>query len=291
MEGILNILKPPGMTSSNVVADVKKLTGIKRVGHMGTLDPGAAGVLPICLGRATRLFDIFQEKEKAYTAEIAFGIATDTQDSYGAVVARDDKTIGEDAFAAALQGFSGDYAQVAPAYSALKEGGRPLYAIAREGGSVPSRTRTVRIYGATYIAQTGPNRFLFSVTCSRGTYVRTLCADIGERLGTYAHLSFLLRTAAGPFRIEDTHTLAELTEKKDAGHLAQAVISVESALGFLPAFTVVNDRLAARLKNGCAIPLPEGAIKEGLCRVYTDAFLGVAQAAAGACKMKLFFNG
>lgn len=289
MEGIINVLKPPGMTSSNVVADIRRLSGIRRVGHTGTLDPGAAGVLPVCLGRATRLFDFLVDKQKAYIAEIAFGVRTDTQDSYGAVVERDTCVIEPAMLEAALPAFRGSQSQVAPAYSALKAGGTPLYALARGGQTVPERVRQMHIYTLEYLRQTAGNRFLLRVECSRGTYVRMLCEDIGRALGACAHMSFLLRTATGPFLLEDAYSIAELAALREADRLPEAVLSVEQVLAFLPMLRLEEVGEAARLRNGVELAMQAGWPEE-TCRVYgPEGFLGVGGPGESGMKLKLHF--
>ncbi len=210
IEGVVNVLKPPGMTSSNVVVDIRKLFEIKRVGHTGTLDPGAAGVLPVCLGRAARLFDYLVDKEKTYVFEIAFGACTDTQDSYGKIIAQSDKTVSKEQLMAVLPEFLGEQNQRVPMYSALKVGGRKLYEIARSGNIAEKQMRAISISEISYLDQRAKNRFLLRVSCSRGTYIRMLCEDIGRRLGVCAHMAFLLRTACGPFYAEDAFSIAEL---------------------------------------------------------------------------------
>lgn len=300
MEGVVNLLKPPGMTSSNAVSDVKRIFGAKRVGHTGTLDPGAAGVLPICLGRATRLFDILVDKRKTYLAEIAFGARTDTQDSYGRITEEDDFTPTEAALKSALPVFLGKSRQIAPAYSALKINGKPMHELARKGEQTPQRVREIEIDEIDYIAQIAPNRFLFRVVCSRGTYVRTLCEDIGRSLGACAHLSFLLRTQTGPFSIENTYSVKELEQLAESGRLDEAVIPIEEAVRFLPAARVPAPGDVARLRNGLRLrgeawhgegppagtPMaspPAGA----LCRVYAAAFLGVGEIQNDELRLKL----
>ena len=289
-EGIVNVLKPPGMTSSDVVSDIRKLFETKRVGHTGTLDPGAAGVLPITLGRATRLFDLLIDKEKEYICEIAFGACTDTQDSYGRITERDEVSVSEKDILAALNGFAGGYLQTAPAYSALKSGGKSLYELARAGQAVPVREREVTIHALELIAQTGENRFLLRVRCSRGTYIRTLCDDIGRYLQTCAHMSFLLRSAVGSFCVEESFSIAELAAMREEGRLFEAVVPIERVLDFLPSVRITDLPAIARLKNGCSIE-PVGAaidFPEGdLCRVYATGFLGVGVRTWDGLKLKL----
>ena len=282
MEGIITVLKPPGMTSSNAVSDVRKLTGEKHVGHLGTLDPGAAGVLPVCLGRAARLFDYLVDKQKTYIAEIRFGVATDTQDCYGSVTETSDATVDETALLSVLQRFQGEQAQLAPAYSALKVDGRKMYDLARAGEEVPQRSRPVVIYALELVRQTGENRFLLSVTCSRGTYIRTLCYDIGRALGVPAHMSFLLRAASGPFTLARAYSLPELTEMRAAGTLLDAVVSCEEALEGYPPLKLPEHRLIP-MKNG----LPSGVKKaEGAYRLYAgNCFLGLATVSDGEARL------
>lgn len=288
-EGIVNVLKPPGMTSSNVVSDIRKLFGLKRVGHTGTLDPGAAGVLPICLGRATRLFDFLVDKEKEYIAEIAFGARTDTQDSYGHIVERDDVQITSEQINAALPAFLGSQQQIAPAYSALKSDGKALYELARSGQEVPERIRRIVVHALELLDQTGEGRFLLRIRCSRGTYVRTLCEDIGRSLGACSHMSFLLRTASGQFSVENAHSIQELFDLRSSGKLQEAVISIEQAVTFLPAIRITDTAAVFRLRNGCTAELPESpALCENAhCRIYGQAFLGVGVATPDGLKLKL----
>ena len=295
MEGIVNVLKPPGMTSSNAVADVRRIFNMKRVGHTGTLDPGAAGVLPICLGRATRLFDYLVDKEKEYYAEAAFGCATDTQDSYGEVTARGDGIVSADQLCAALPAFTGEIEQVAPMYSAVCVDGKRLYQLARAGAEDVRKTRRVMIHALELISQTGENRFLLRVRCSKGTYVRTLCNDIGTALGVPAHLSFLLRTRSGAFGVEQAYSIAELQELKKAGALASALVSVEKALSHLPEARL--DGLSARsvrlLTNGAEIAHPALATlpERAPLRAYANGkFLGVGLAEMGKLHITTFFG-
>jgi len=230
LEGVVNVLKPPGLTSSDVVSDIRHIFGIKRVGHTGTLDPGAAGVLPICIGRATRLFDYLVDKEKEYIGEIAFGIATDTQDSYGEAVERMDAVVTEEMIKAVLPSFTGLQNQTAPLYSALSVGGKKMYKLAREGVEVERKVREINVPALELITQTAPNRYLVRIVCSKGTYVRTLCHDIGERIGVPAHMSFLLRTRSGAFDLDGAFTIGELREMKEQDRLGEAVTSIEQSL-------------------------------------------------------------
>lgn len=275
MEGIVTVLKPPGMTSSNAVYDVRRIFGVKKVGHLGTLDPGAAGVLPVCLGRATRLFDVLVDKEKTYIAEITFGVSTDTLDSYGTVTAEDPLAdITEESLAAVLPEFTGLQKQIAPAYSALKVDGRPMYDLARAGEEVPERIREVEIPEIALVRKIKKNRFLIRVRCSRGTYIRTLCADIGTRLGTPAMMSFLLRTASGPFTLDKAYSVAKLTEMKENGTLESAVLLCEEALTAYPELVLRPDRRKPTM-NALGTHVPK--TPDGTYRVYSDGFLGLGE--------------
>lgn len=282
MEGIISVLKPPGMTSSNAVSDVRKLTGEKHVGHLGTLDPGAAGVLPVCLGRAARLFEYLVDKRKTYVAEIHFGASTDTQDCYGAALEKSDVAVSEAMLLNALPAFRGDIMQTAPAYSALKVDGRKMYDLAREGMAVPERARPVSIHALDYIRQTGENRYLLRVSCSRGTYIRTLCHDIGAYLGVPAHMSFLLRSASGPFTLENAYSIPELAELKERGLLQTVIVPCEQALCDYPALKLPPHRLAPS-KNGLKSTVKKA---DGVYRLYADnIFLGLATVSNGEAQL------
>lgn len=256
---------------------------MKRVGHLGTLDPGAAGVLPVSLGRATRLFDLLVDKEKEYIAEIAFGACTDTQDSYGLVTRRGDVRVEPEQLTQTLALFLGEQTQIAPKYSALKSGGKALYQLARSGQDVPERVRPVTFHALELLDRTDESRYLIRVRCSRGTYIRTLCEDIGARLGACAHLSFLLRTASGPFRVEDSFSIAELAALKESGELESAVVSVEAALSFLPRVSV-GEEDAQRLRNGCCV---QTDAPKGTCLIYGAELLGVGAAAQEGLKLRI----
>ena len=274
MDGFVCVLKPPGMTSSNAVYDVRRVFGVKKAGHLGTLDPGAAGVLPVSIGRATKLFDYLIEKEKTYVCEILFGVRTDTLDVFGKVTERDpDRTVTERELLSVLPSFTGEIWQTAPAYSALNVGGVKMYKLARAGGEVPERTRRISVSGIELIRQTGRNRFLLRVTCSRGTYIRKLCEDIGDLLGTSACMSFLLRTGTGAFQSGQGYTIRELEEMKRQGTLCGALISCEDALSGYDALTLRSDRRIPAM-NGLETDIRE---KDGIYRLYSDGFLGLGE--------------
>ena len=275
MDGIVTILKPPGMTSSNVVFDVRKIFSEKRAGHLGTLDPAAAGVLPVCLGRATRLFDILVDKDKEYVFEIAFGTQTDTQDAYGTVLARDERIVEQSELRRILPEFIGDQVQAASIYSALKVDGKKMYDLARAGETIEPRLREISVHELELIEQTAPNRFLLRAVCSRGTYVRSLCESIAEKLGTIGYVPVLLRTRSGPFVSEHALTIAELDAAKSAGTLDQTLTSCEDAMAFLPELRLPADRTIPT-KNGLETHVRGEA--DGLVRAYGDGvFLGIGE--------------
>ena len=250
MNGIFNILKPTGMTSHDVVSRVRRLTKIKKVGHTGTLDPNASGVLPICIGKATKISEYILNKEKSYRAELILGIQTDTLDGFGEIV----NTIPvfdicENKIREVFKSFIGEITQIPPIYSAIKVNGRKLYDIARSGEcSVEINPRQVNIKSIEII-EINSNRILFDVVCSKGTYIRSLCRDIGMKLGTCAYMSFLLRTASGNFNIEDSITLEDLEEMVNNGKINDYLYGADYALVDYKSIAI-NDRALSAYVNG-----------------------------------------
>ena len=277
-EGVVPLLKPPGLSSSDCVVDVRRLFGEKRVGHLGTLDPGAAGILPVCVGRAVRLFDFLVDKDKTYRFELILGTATDTQDAFGRVIETGTSKISSDALEAILPRFQGDMEQLAPAYSALKSNGQKLYDLVLQGKEVPEKRRPVTISELTLLKETGEGRFLLEMTCSRGTYVRTVCHDLGHALGTCGHMGALLRTRSGPFSVARSFTVEELKALKEADRLEDALIGCEEALGQFPALILPEDRLIPT-KNGLPTDLRgDDRRPDGTVRLYCNGlFLGVGK--------------
>ena len=285
-EGIVPLLKPPGLSSSDCVVDVRRLFGEKRVGHLGTLDPGAAGILPVCVGRAVRLFDYLVDKDKTYRFELLLGTATDTQDSFGQAIEAGPRDIPAAALEAVLPRFTGDQEQLAPAYSALKSNGQKLYDLVLQGKEVPEKRRPVTISDLTLLKQEGEGRFLLEMTCSRGTYVRTVCHDLGHALGTCGHMGALLRTRSGPFSVERAFTVEELKALKEADRLEEALISCEETLVQFPALVLPEDRLIPT-KNGLPTDL-HGADRQpdGTVRLYCSGrFLGVGKVESNRARL------
>lgn len=238
MDGILNINKPPGKTSFGVVAAIKRITGERRAGHAGTLDPNATGVLPVCLGKATRIVEFLQDAHKVYRATIELGTTTDTYDAAGKIVKKQGiSCVYKDMVEIALSSFRGTIRQTPPMFSALKHKGRPLYDIARAGESVELKARPVTIYRLDLL-EWKPPLVIIEVECSKGTYIRSIANDLGEMLGSGAYLKELVRSAYGIFKIEDAITPEQLEEAVKAGNREQYLHPIDSVLGHLPSLTV-----------------------------------------------------
>ena len=248
--GFLNVLKPPGMSSAHVVGAVRRMLGGVKVGHAGTLDPEAAGILPIMVGKAARLFDYMQDKEKTYVTEVAFGASTDTQDAQGAVLETGDNYPDEAAIRAALEAMTGVIMQTPPMFSALKQDGKRLYELARDGKQADIPAREVTVHELKLQSLTEPHGALVLVRCSKGFYVRTLCKDLGEKLGCPAHMRFLLRTQSGPFTLDTARTLEDLKQAADEGRLADMLLPPHAALGHLPMMDVPAGLKKAVINGG-----------------------------------------
>lgn len=242
MDGIININKPSGPTSFAVVAQLRRLVGEGRVGHGGTLDPLASGVLPLFLGRATRLVEYLQEHRKTYRAGIALGVATDTYDAQGRVVATADASgVTRSSIAEALSCFLGAITQTPPVFSAIKRGGRPMYELARQGLASEVDSRQVNIYRLEVI-DFCHSLLTIDVECSKGTYIRSLANDLGEKLGIGAHLASLVRTAYGPFNINDAVSLEHLTEMAAGGAVSALVQPMDSVLTLWPMTALTEEQ-------------------------------------------------
>ena len=264
MNGYFNIAKPTGMSSAAIVAVLRRLTGMKRIGHAGTLDPEAAGVLPVMTGKATRLFDYLADKEKEYVAVCAFGSATDTQDATGTVIERGENYPDRETFLHAAEGLTGEVTQTPSMYSAIKVGGRPLYLRARRGETVEVPQRVVRIESIDLIRETENHGFEIRVRCGRGTYIRTLCDDLGKRCGCPAHMRSLIRTRSGAFSIDNAISPEEAKALAEEGRLAEYLLPPDYALKHLPR-TDIPEKLARLVINGAKMPLVPGTetIAEG----------------------------
>lgn len=274
MNGFLPLLKPPGMTSSDAVLAIRKrLPKGTRVGHAGTLDPNAAGVLPIMIGKATRLFDYLADKQKEYIAEWVPGLATDTLDVYGKELSRKEITVDKDAFVSALAGFRGDIRQIPPMVSALKRDGMRLYNLARSGQVIGLPARTVHIQEIRLLRMEPGGRAWLRVICGKGTYIRSLCRDIGDALHCDACMGALIRTKVGCFSIGDSSALEELT---DEATIQERLVPMDLPLLHLPRFDFAAEQ-EKRVRNGNPVPaaLPENRIGIPLRLYLKDEFCGI----------------
>ncbi len=249
MDGVINVLKPSGMTSSDVVVWLRRILHTAKVGHVGTLDPGVVGVLPICVGKATRIAEYLTQQGKSYRAEITFGITTDTQDSYGKTLKNVQPHLNRDDLVKQLPRFEGLIQQLPPMYSAVRQKGKHLYEYARQGVDVERASRAVtisRIDLLNWLDAEYPQAVL-DIECSKGTYIRTLCHDLGEALGCGAHMSYLLRLRSGPFGILESWTLEEIELSLEQGSNS-FLIPVKNCLE-LPKVTLFPERAKA-FRNG-----------------------------------------
>lgn len=248
LNGIINIYKEAGFTSHDVVAKMRGICKQKKIGHTGTLDPQATGVLPVCLGSGTKLCDMLTDKDKEYVAELLLGVSTDTQDTTGTVLAQKEVLSSEEQVKECIMSFVGDYMQVPPMYSALKVNGKKLYELARAGKEVERQARPVKILELEILSIELPI-VKMRVACSKGTYIRTLCADIGEKLGCGGTMKSLLRTKVGPFRLEDAVTLEQLEKLRDEDKLSDILFPVTSAFENCPILHVKQE-FTKLLDNG-----------------------------------------
>ena len=253
INGIVNIYKEKGYTSHDVVAVLRKVVGQKKIGHTGTLDPDATGVLPVCLGRATKVCELLTDHDKTYEALLLLGKTTDTQDISGEVLEeRDPGDLTEEEVRSCIESFIGEYDQIPPMYSALKVNGKKLYELAREGKTVERKSRKVQIHGIRILEMNLPH-VRMEVDCYKGTYIRTLCHDIGEKLQVGGCMEELERTKVGRFLKEDAVTLDEVRQKMEQGEGAELFTPLDQIFAELPAVTV-TDAKAWMSYNGNDLP-------------------------------------
>lgn len=297
IHGILNVYKEKGYTSHDVVARLRRITGQKKIGHTGTLDPDAVGVLPVCFGKGTKLCALLTDEDKTYEAVMVLGKVTDTQDISGKVLSEHPVDAAEDEVREAVISFRGSYDQTPPMYSAVKVNGKKLYELARKGQEVERKARRVQISGIDILNVSIP-RVRMSVTCSKGTYIRTLCHDIGEKLGCGGCMEELRRTRVGRFRIEDSLTLEEIEELEKDGRLADRAEPVDA---MFPGYRKAQVRQSWEIyaKNGN--PLPAEALEKrqeepfgGKIRLYDSAGRFIAlyrqeETEGTYCLEKMFF--
>lgn len=282
ISGLLNINKPKGLTSHDVVARVRKLSNQRKVGHTGTLDPLATGVLLVCLGQATRLIEYLMSGRKQYRATIRFGITTNTLDAEGRVTAQSNiSNLTETSLREVIPKFVGEIEQIPPLFSALKKDGQPLYKRARAGQTVEIAPRQVTIYDIQWGSWAPPDLTL-DVTCSAGTYIRSLARDIGNAVGTGAHLAGLVRTANGPWRLAESVPLEQLEQEAhtDKSGWQKYLHPLEQAVAHLPKI-MLDEVAATHVKHGRQVHVPpaevDGNVKNRLARAYapTGKFLAI----------------
>ena len=249
MDGILNIYKEKGFTSHDVVAVVRKTLHMKKVGHTGTLDPDAEGVLPICVGKGTKLADIIMDGRKSYRAVLHLGVTTTTEDASGEILEEKPVVFEEEKITEVIKTFIGELDQIPPMYSAVKIGGKKLYELARAGKEVERKSRRITVYDIRILRFLPPYQVEIEVDCSKGTYIRTLCADIGKALGFGGHMASLLRTKTGAFALEDAIRLGELKDLVEGGQEGTALLGLEAALAEYPQ-VVVSEASQKLLYNG-----------------------------------------
>lgn len=284
MDGIINVYKEKGFTSHDVVAKLRGILKQKKIGHTGTLDPDATGVLPVCLGKATKVCELLTDKKKTYEAVLKLGVTTDTQDMTGTILSEHEVTVTEEEIREAITSFLGKYSQIPPMYSALKVNGKKLYELAREGKEVERKPREVFIYHIDIKkVDMEEKQVTMEVECSKGTYIRTLCYDIGEKLGCGGAMAQLKRTKVSPFHIDDSYTLSEIEAFAKLGTVEDIIIPVDSLFAKHPSVTVFpeyqklvenGNKLHVRyVKNSGACVLMEPV------RVYdaNDRFVGIYQ--------------
>lgn len=296
--GMINVYKEKGFTSHDVVAKLRGICKQKKIGHTGTLDPDAVGVLPVCLGCATRLCDMLTDKDKEYVAVLRLGITTDTQDATGKVLAEKEVSVSEEEVRAVIASFEGEQLQIPPMYSALKVNGKKLYELAREGKEIERKARPIVVHEIEILSENMPE-FTIRVKCSKGTYIRTICHDIGQKLSCGGVMVSLKRTKVGNFGIEDAYTLSQIEDMAKEGKLCEILLPVEKVFEKLPEIRVKETAMKAllngnQLKKEEILMLSDDALKAEEVRVYgaDGRFYGVYGYQEGRklfCPIKMFF--
>ena len=296
--GMINVYKEKGFTSHDVVAKLRGICKQKKVGHTGTLDPDAVGVLPVCLGCATRLCDMLTEKDKEYVAVLRLGVTTDTQDITGKVLAEKEVTESVEKVREVISSFEGEQLQIPPMYSALKVNGKKLYELAREGKEIERKARPIVVHEIEILSENMPE-FTIRVKCSKGTYIRTICHDIGQKLSCGGAMVSLKRTKVGNFGIEDSYTLSRIEDMAKEGRLCEILLPVEKVFEKLPEIRVKEETMKAllngnQLRREDFLSLSEEALKAEEVRVYGSdgRFYGVYGYQEGRklfCPIKMFF--
>lgn len=268
MDGMINIYKESGFTSHDVVAKLRGILKMKKIGHTGTLDPEAVGVLPVCIGKGTKLCDLLADRTKTYQAVLRLGVSTDTEDMTGKVLEEREVSVGEEEVREVILSFVGKQEQIPPMYSALKVNGKKLYELAREGQVIERKARSIEIFDIA-IDEIALPLVTFTVSCSKGTYIRSLCRDMGEKLGTLGAMEHLVRTRVGEFLLEDALTLSQVEELAKSNKVLSVVKPVDEA--FLQYEAVRPDASFNKLlDNGNSISWEMDAPNHTVVRVYKE---------------------
>ena len=286
MNGIIVIDKPQGKSSHDMVSLMRRLTKIRRIGHTGTLDPMATGVLPLCIGIATKAADMLTLSDKAYRAEFILGKTTDTLDAEGEILSEYEVNVSEEDVRSAINSFIGEIEQVPPMYSAIKQNGKKLYELAREGIEVERKVRHIKINSIDIIEiDMSENRAVIEVSCSKGTYIRTLCDDIGKRLGCGAYMTALRRIKTGCFTIDDAYTVEEIEKLSQSGELEGKLQSVDG-LFMEYGKIALNEKQTKSVKNGVRMSW-RGKAEGEMLRVYDNEgkFICISQIEDGRLKL------
>ena len=290
MDGVIVINKPTGQTSHNLVGFTRRLLNIKKVGHTGTLDPDASGVLPVCIGRGTKAADMLTASDKAYRAQFILGMTTDTLDASGEILTEQPVNVTKEQIEDVIKGFIGEIFQIPPMFSAIKKDGKKLYELAREGITIEREKRKVTIFDIKICELDMQNYAItIEVFCSKGTYIRTLCEDIGMKLGCGAYMNTLVRIKSANFTLEESYTPEELLKMKENGTIEKVIIPVDKL--FLDYDKVVLDEfLTGKAKNGIAIR-KKGLEDGNLYRIYgyDGEFLCISEYRDGALYLKKAF--
>ena len=278
MDGVINFFKPKGMTSHDAVSFLRRTLKTKRIGHTGTLDPEVSGVLPLCVERGTRIAEYLLDIDKEYIAEITLGMKTETQDQEGKVVSVSDKEVTKEDILNTMVNYTGEISQVPPMYSALKHKGRKLYELAREGKTVERKPRDIIIYNQEILNIENNRKILFYTKCSKGTYIRTLCDDIGEDLGTYGYMSYLIRVGVGNFKIENAYSM-DYISSLNPEEISKIITPMDEALPNFDSL-ILPDNLFSKVINGVKITMDfdEKYELDKLYKIYSkEKFIGIGR--------------
>lgn len=278
MDGVINFYKPKGMTSHDAVYFFRRLLNIKKIGHTGTLDPNATGVLPICIGKATRVSEYLLDVEKEYIGELTLGAATDTLDGDGSILNTSDLQVTDLDIESVFSKYRGTISQTPPMYSAIRINGKRLYELAREGIEIERKSRDINVYKLDIMNIKDHKKVIFYTKCSKGTYIRTLCDDIGFDLGTYGFMSYLIRVGVGNFKLEDSYGM-EYLKSLTKDNISQLIVPMDKAIDHLDKI-VVPDNLYSKLINGVKLSMGEnsGTVDNTPLRIYCmDKFIGIGK--------------